>query len=131
MSEGLLLDTCALIYLAHEPELLSEPQSLALRTMNRVTICCISCAEIACLVEKGRLELDRHWKVWFHHFTQSNGIQILDVDHESLIEAYSLPGPFHRDPCDRIIVGTARKHDLSIVTSDRKILDYPFADSIS
>lgn len=130
MSSRLILDTCALIWLANEPECLSQPQSRAIRAADEVMISSISCAEIACLVEKERLQLDRHWKHWFGHFTDSNGIRILDVDYDSLIEAFSLPTPFHRDPCDRIIVGTARRHSLTVITGDRKILEYPFVEKV-
>lgn len=131
VNEELLLDTCALIWLANEPECLSELQSESLRSASLLTISSISCAEIACLVEKERLQLDRHWKSWFDYFTGSNGISILDVDYGSLTEAFSLPGTFHKDPCDRIIVGTARRHSLKIITGDRKILDYPFVEKIA
>ena len=130
VNEGILLDTCALIWLANEPELLTEAQREALSTSDNVTISAVSCAELACLEQRDRIQLDRHWKLWFDHFTASNNIRILDVNYETLTEAYSLPAPFHRDPCDRIIVGTARKLSLAIITGDRKINDYPFVDTI-
>jgi PIN domain nuclease of toxin-antitoxin system len=44
-------------------------------------------------------------------------------------EAYSLPEPFHPDLVDRIMVATARVHDLVPLTADRKILDYPHVRS--
>jgi len=131
VSENLLLDTCALIWLVNEPECLGERQRQALQIADKVAVSAISCAELACLEEKGRLTLDRNWKQWFEHFTHSNGISILDVDYHSLTEAFSLPDPFHRDPCDRIIVGTARKHSLKIVTGDEKILQYPYVEKIT
>lgn len=130
MKEGILLDTCALIWLANEPELLTPPQQKALISSSDIAISSISGTEIAYLQETGRLELDRHWKHWFDHFTTSNNIRILDVSYDMLTEAFSLPAPFHRDPCDRIIVGTARHLSLEIITGDRKINDYPFVDTI-
>lgn len=36
-----------------------------------------------------------------------------------------LPGDFHRDPADQIIVATARIHDCPLLTVDDKILNYP------
>ena len=130
VSEGILLDTCALIWLANEPELLSEAQKEALSISENITISAVSSAELACLEQRGRIQLDRHWKLWFDHFTTSNNIRILDVNYGIFTEAYSLPAPFHRDPCDRIIVGTARNLSLAIITGDRKINDYPFVDTI-
>ena len=130
MNEGILLDTCALIWLVNEPEFLTAPQQQALTATPNIAISSISGAEIACLQEKGRLQLDRHWKHWFDHFTTLNNIRILDVSYDMLTEAFSLPAPFHRDPCDRIIVGTARHLSLEIITGDRKIHDYPFVRTI-
>ena len=40
-------------------------------------------------------------------------------------EAYRLPGEFHRDPADRILVATARLESWTLLTADRRILDYP------
>jgi PIN domain nuclease of toxin-antitoxin system len=42
-----------------------------------------------------------------------------------------LPDPIHRDPADRIIIATARLEDLTIITTDRLILDYPHVKSLS
>jgi PIN domain nuclease of toxin-antitoxin system len=37
----------------------------------------------------------------------------------------------HKDPADRLIVATARIYDLTILTSDHKILDYPHGRSLA
>ena len=42
-----------------------------------------------------------------------------------------LPGEFHRDPADQIIVATARVHGCSLVTSDNKLLAYSFVPTIA
>jgi len=44
-------------------------------------------------------------------------------------EAYSLPGSFHADPADRILTATARLEDLVLLTTDRKLLDYPHLEA--
>lgn len=54
-----------------------------------------------------------------------NGWEIMPIDLDIIEEAFSLPGEFHADPADRIIVATARRHALVTVTADKKILDYP------
>ena len=41
------------------------------------------------------------------------------------MEAYALPGTFHRDPADRVLVATARRDGLTLVTADDRILAYP------
>ena len=40
------------------------------------------------------------------------------------MEAYALPGEFHTDPADRILVASARLHGLRLVTADQRILSY-------
>jgi len=40
------------------------------------------------------------------------------------IESYALPEVFHRDPADRLIVATARVASATLMTRDRRILDY-------
>lgn len=126
-----LLDTCALIWAVARPELLPEGVSHMLqRTDSMIFFSPISCAEVACLSERGKIVLDRHWRLWFNHFTVLNGWRGVDIGVDIIQEAYSLPGNFHQDPADRIIVATARLHDLHLATGDRKILDYPHVKTI-
>ena len=54
----------------------------------------------------------------------------LPVDLAVAEEAYSLPSPFHADPADRIMVASARIHNLAIVTGDGRILAYPHVDTV-
>lgn len=45
-------------------------------------------------------------------------------------EAYRLPGEFHLDPADRLLVATARIENWTLLTADRRILDYPHVRSV-
>jgi PIN domain nuclease of toxin-antitoxin system len=36
-----------------------------------------------------------------------------------------LPGEFHKDPADRMIVALARRYGVSLVSADRLIRAYP------
>ena len=130
MSGGLLLDTCALIWLVSESKRFSVKQKIALKEATNVYISAVSCAELACLTDRGRLELDTHWKSWFDLHTEQNGIEIVEISYAMIVEAYSLPGEFHKDPCDRMIAATARIHNLSLITNDRKLLTYPFGNTV-
>jgi PIN domain nuclease of toxin-antitoxin system len=47
------------------------------------------------------------------------------------IEATHLPGIFHADPADRIIVATARVHGITIITSDVKIRTYRHVSALA
>lgn len=129
---NLLLDTCAVIWCVSEPERLSQPtRDLLTDPLSRVCVSAISCAEIACLAESGRIEVTPHWRTWFNRVVDENGWRVLDVDLDTVQEAYSLPGRFHRDPADRFIVAAARLRRMPVITADRKIIDYPHVESLS
>lgn len=57
-------------------------------------------------------------------------IGVMPIDAAIARESNRLPGDFHEDPADRLIVATARVHDLVLVTSDEKILAYPHVRSL-
>ena len=79
----------------------------------------------------GLLILNEPIARWIKGATSPNAIRLLEITPDIAIDAYSLPGNFHKDPADRLIVATARVHQLTIITSDRKILDYPHVRTLS
>ena len=52
------------------------------------------------------------------------GISLLHLTPEIVIEANQLPGTFHRDPADQMLVATARVMGIAMLTADAKILSY-------
>lgn len=54
------------------------------------------------------------------------GILLLELTPQIAIESTRLPGEFHRDPADQIIVATARVYDCPLLTVDVKILRYQY-----
>jgi len=127
----ILLDTCAILWAVGAPQRLSaQARALLKEPETEVFVLAISAAEIACASERGCIELDRHWKVWFRHYVQYNQWECLFIDLAIVEEAYSLPPPFHPDPVDRLLVATARLQGLGVVTGDEKILEYPHVETI-
>jgi PIN domain nuclease of toxin-antitoxin system len=57
-------------------------------------------------------------------------VQVIPIDADIARGANELPGDFPGDPADRLIVATARKFNLTILTSDRQIRDYAGAQTI-
>jgi len=55
----------------------------------------------------------------------------LAVSWDIASEAYELPVAFHKDPVDRVLVATARIHDLVLLTADDLILRYPHVKTLS
>lgn len=84
----------------------------------------ISLWEICMLETKGRLILDQPIQKWLTSAIEKSKINILDISPEITIESTNLPGSFHGDPADRIIVATARINNLVLTTRDNKIIEY-------
>ncbi len=126
----LLLDTCCVIWAISQPNELSDIAAKLLTTEDsEVHVSAISVAEIACAVDRNRIVIDRHWKKWFRHYIDLNGWSVADITLDIMEEAYSLPDTFHADPADRIITATARLSGATILTADKKILNYPHVNA--
>ncbi len=61
---------------------------------------------------------------WIKNAIDYTHAQILQLSPEIAVESCNLPDSFHDDPADRLIVATARVKALSIVTRDKRILEY-------
>ena len=127
----LLLEPCAVLWAGLACERRSPAASAALTDPGaEVYVATITAAEIACAQARGRIDLTGHWKPWFRRAIEINGWRPLAATLEVVEEAYSLPGPFHADPADRLIAATARIHRLTVVTGDRLLLSYPHLTTV-
>lgn len=84
----------------------------------------ISAWERGILSAKGRLASPLSPYKWFAEVLATPGVELIPLTPDILIDSSFLPGTLHGDPADRIIIATARAHDLTIVTRDRHILRY-------
>ena len=84
----------------------------------------ISCWEVAKLLELKRLNFDMDVSDWINQALSYPDIQLVELSPSIAVESTRLPGEFHRDPADQLIVATARIHDCPLLTLDRKILAY-------
>jgi PIN domain nuclease of toxin-antitoxin system len=126
----LLLDTCTVIFIAQDPDRLSQTaRELLVDKDNAVFASVVTAGELACLAERKRIVLPRHWKTWFRDCVERNGWNLLPLTMDIMEEAYSLPEPIHRDPVDRILIAASRVEDMTIITTDRLILTYPHVKS--
>lgn len=93
-------------------------------------ISAISCWEVAKLVELGRLQLRDPTTEWLEQALAYPGCRFLDLTPRVAVESTVLPGAFHRDPANQLIVATARVWECPLLTADRKILEYPHVESL-
>ena len=123
----IILDTHIWVWWVDEHPQLSErhTQLIQENEPSGLGISAISCWEVAKLVEYGRLRLDCALEEWMEQALAYPGMALLPLTPHIAIESTQLPGTFHRDPADQIIVATARVHDLPLLTVDRLLMDYP------
>ena len=76
------------------------------------------------LVEKGRLALGRDVGQWLDAALGLPGIRLSPLSVGISVDSVRLPGQFHPDPVDRMIVATVRALDATLLTADRAILTY-------
>ncbi|MBC7261066.1 MAG: type II toxin-antitoxin system VapC family toxin [Chloroflexi bacterium] len=128
----IVLDTHTWIWWVHGDEQLTQAQREAIEANENdlIGVSAISCWEIAKLVEYGRLQLPSSLEEWFEEALSYPGVQLLALTPEIAIESTRLPGEFHRDPADQIIVATARVYRCPLATSDDKLINYPYVTTI-
>ena len=128
----LLMDTHVWFWTLTEPEKLSKT---ALKFIQRTkpdnrAIASISVWEFAMMAARGRIELKTTAQEWLDYAIHKTGLRILELTPKVAVESCELPGDFHRDPADRIIVATARINGATLVTKDQRILGYRHVKSM-
>lgn len=128
----IVLDTHAWVWWTIDPSQLSEVQRQAIADNEEdgIGVSVISCWEIAKLREYGRLELPVELSEWFDAALAYPGVSLLNLTPEIAIESTKLPGEFHRDPADQMIVATARFYECPLATTDREILRYEHVQTV-
>lgn len=92
--------------------------------------CCVSAMvawEIAMMTDKGRFTPDIPVGRWIERSLRSLHARDVPVSAMIAADAGSLKKGIHGDPCDRIMIATARALDCALLTADEKILDYAAA----
>jgi len=123
----ILLDTHIWVWWVHRDEHLPARLRTFIERHESATlgVSAISCWEVAKLVERGRLRLPMPTGDWLHAALAYPGVRLLDLTPDISVESCSLPGDFHADPADQIMVATARHHRVGLVTLDARIRGYP------
>ena len=119
----ILLDTCALLWLAHEKEHLSRETIGRISNSPLVYVSAISAFEIGLKYNSGRLVLPVPPREWIGDIMAHHDLTLVDIDLAISIRATELP-PIHRDPCDRFIIATALVNSLTVVTADTRFREY-------
>lgn len=123
----IVLDTHTLIWALEDDERLGPTTRQLIggaAASSGVLVSAITPWEVALLVEKGRLALGRDAGAWIAAALAVPGVRLAPITPEIAVDSVRLPGNFHADPADRLIIATARHADATLLTADRAILDY-------
>lgn len=131
LPEAVLLDTCAVIWLANGDPM--APDALAAidhaARHGGVFVSPVSAWEVGMLSrpKPGRaaaVSFLPDVQTWFSRVMGAPGVKEAKLTARIAIGASYLPGEFHGDPGDRLIVATARELGVPVVTRDRSVLQY-------
>ena len=128
----ILLDTHVWWWILSEPERVSEKVHDIIQSTRpkERAIASISIWEFAMMASRGRIQLSISPKKWIDYAVNKTGLQVLELNGKIAVESCNLPGNFHKDPADRIIVATARIHEATLITKDQKMIDYTEVNTI-
>ena len=127
VESGIILDTHIWVWLSIGSNELSKSSINLIEQAaahGRVFIPAIVVWEVAILAAKRRLTFKMPTKQWVEEALSQQGISLIPLLPAIAVESSELPGQFHADPVDRIIVATARVKSLPLMTRDANILDY-------
>ena len=119
----MLLDTCALLWLAHDQTRMSEKTLAEIDEAPVVFIAAVTGFEIGLKYRAGKLQLPSPPREWLHEIFMHHQIDVIGLDLEICMKATELP-PIHKDPCDRFIISTALVRRLPVVTADQRFGEY-------
>ena len=115
-----LLDTHAVLWAAEGDVRLGRAAATLLRTLKtgEAVISDITLLEIAMLVQKGRIRLGVSTREYLRGIQRNYPTLAMNAEVAVLAMDLELP---HGDPFDRVIVATAKHHELPLLTRDRNI----------
>ena len=131
----IVLDTHTLLWWLNGHSELSENARAAIEkelqdSSGAILVSAISAWEIAMLVNLNRLTLTMSVDDWLEAAADVEEVRFVPVDNAIGVESTRLPGEFHRDPADRMIVALARHLNVPLITADQKIRDYKHVQSV-
>ena len=130
---AVVLDTHALVWLLQGSDRLGPGARALIEAAAKgdgAFVAAITAWEIAMLVAKGRLALDREVGEWLDAALALPGLWLAPLDPQVAVDSTRLPGQPHGDPADRMIVATARRHTATLITDDAQVLAYSAAGHV-
>ena len=119
----LLVDTCAIVWLATGDRKLSQFARDAMRDAELLCFSSISIWEIARLVKAGDLEMPVTSARLADMLVERYDMKELPINNSIALRSSALP-EIHKDPADRFIIATALLNEFTVVTGDHRFAEY-------
>jgi PIN domain nuclease of toxin-antitoxin system len=123
----ILLDTVVLLRMAHGERIRIEALSAINRAANarELLLSAISVWEFDTLVRKtGRTgpSFGPNPRQWLATALKSVPARLIPFEFDDALALMALPPEVHNDPADRMLIASARRRNIPIVTDDNKIV---------
>lgn len=125
--KALVLDTHVWLWLVEGDARLSPAVRKRIEPFadnNAILVPVICVWEVAMLWKRNRIQLQQPINSWVRATFDATGFSLVPLNDEISLESALLPGDFHSDPADRMIVATARVNRAIVASADRRIVDY-------
>ena len=121
-----LLDTCALIWMSSKAPVSPKAQRIISQANAKgmLYLSPVSAWEIGLLARRNKILLNSPVEAYIRHVFSRPGVRIATLTPEIAVRSSFLPGDFHDDPGDRLLITTAVVMGLQFITRDQRILDY-------
>ena len=118
----IVLDTHALLWWTLDPSRLSPAAAASLSEMERRGgfASAISIWELGIKIQRGKLDLGISIEEFARRIERSAVVELLPVDTATWLRSLELAWE-HRDPADRVIVATALRQGVPLMTADEEI----------
>ncbi len=118
----LLLDTHIWIWsVAEKAKLRQRVLKVLANPANELWLSPISVWELAILVDKGRISLDRGFNEWVDRAFQATPLKEAPLTLDVALATREVHLP-HRDPADAFLAATAKVFGLTLITSDARLI---------
>jgi len=129
----IVLDTHVWLWWLHDPAKLSPTAEKLIQeeqVSGALILSAISVWEVAVKLQLGKLMIPMDIYRWYELAKSYPSTVVEPLLPLDAIASTLLPGNFHKDPADRIIITLARRLAVPLLTCDSKILDYEHVTTV-